>query len=49
MAPRRLTGQEEVLWFRGRRSYFRDFDTEVIYKLLEAAERLAKRVIDKGS
>jgi len=43
-----LTAYKEVVWFRGTRTYYRDFDTEVIYRLLEAAERLAKLFVDKG-
>jgi hypothetical protein len=47
VTPRGLRSHEEAVWFAGRRSYYREFDTEVIYKLLEAAEQLAKRVVDK--
>jgi len=49
VTPRRLTAWEEAVWFSGRRTYYREFDTEVIYRLLEAARELAKRVDpDKG-
>ena len=42
VTPRRLTDHEEVVWFRGTRTYYRDFDTEVILELLEAAEHIAE-------
>jgi BNR repeat-containing family member len=48
VTPRRLTAWQEAVWVAGTRTYFRDFDTEVIYKLLEAAKRLAKRAADKA-
>jgi hypothetical protein len=44
VTPRRLTDHEEVVWFAGTRTYYRDFDTEVIVKLLEAGERLVKQL-----
>lgn len=44
VAPRRLTDHEEVAWFAGTRTNYRDFNTHVLVKLLHAAERIAKRL-----
>jgi hypothetical protein len=44
VAPRRLTDHEEVARFAGTRTYYRDFNTHVLLKLLHAAERIAKRL-----
>jgi BNR repeat-containing family member len=48
VTPRGLRNGEEVAWFAGSRTHYTEFDTNVIVKLLEAAERLAKQVADKS-
>jgi BNR repeat-containing family member len=47
VTPRGLRDGEEVAWFAGDRTRYTDFNTDVIVRLLEAAERLAKEYGEK--